>query len=291
MTIVLILADGCRDAETVRRAAGGAARVVDSARELTDGDGRFDCLIVACRGSSLEDRLELLRQMARRRPWVPVILITDREAGVARRLRGLSVSGLVWFSDLETQLQPRVEMALGTAALWHTAEAFRRSGAPPALRAALVHGLRQAASRPVLTVRELAAAVGRSPVTLFQQFGALAAGATTLNRLLSALVIFRAHQLRETGLAWKAVSERLGIRRGTLNRKAKAWPGRPLTDLERMSAEELLDALYADHLRPLFDPALSGAGGRHPPPAKERAPPREGPSDPAEPPEPLAPPH
>ncbi|WP_419949102.1 hypothetical protein [Candidatus Palauibacter sp.] len=264
--MVLILADTPRDGEAIRRAAGGTARVVESTPELTDHGASADCLIIACRRRFPGDRVQLLREVARTLPWVPLILVTDREAGAARLLRDLPVSAVVWFSDLEAHLQPRIELARGTATLWHMAESFRRSAAPPALRRALIHSLRRATSRPVLTVRQLALAVGRSPVTLFQQFGALARGRTTLNRFLSALLLFRAHQLRETGLSWKAVCERLGVRRDTLNRKAKAWPGRSLTDLERMNSEELLLTLTADHLRPLFDPALPGAGGRHPPP-------------------------
>ena len=286
--MVLILADTSRDGEAIRRAAGGTARVVESTRELTDHAGSADCLIIACRRRFLSDRVELLHEVARKLPWAPLILVTDREAAVARLLRDLPVSAVVWFSDLETDLQPRIEVARGTATLWRMAESFRRSTAPPALRRALIYSLRRATSRPVLTVREMAVAVGRSPVTLFQQFGALARGRTTLNRLLSALLLFRAHQLRETGLSWKAVSERLGVRRDTLNRKAKAWPGRSLTDLERMNSEELLLALSTDHLRPLFDPALPGAGGRHPPPT---APPATGPAPSAEPPAPSAPPY
>ncbi|WP_419949216.1 hypothetical protein [Candidatus Palauibacter sp.] len=100
---------------------------------------------------------------------------------------------------------------------------------------------------------ELADAVQRSPVTLFQQFRQRVAEPATLNRLLGGLVVLRARQLRDSGLEWKTVSTRLGIHRSTLNRKSKTWPGCTLSDLERISPDQLLAAFATEHVGPLLE--------------------------------------
>ncbi|WP_425152614.1 hypothetical protein [Candidatus Palauibacter sp.] len=123
---------------------------------------------------------------------------------------------------------------------------------PPALRRALVRSLRQAGSRPFRNVAELANAARCAPVTLFQQFRQAAAEPATLNRLLGALVILRAHQLRDLGLGWKAVGARLGFHRSTLNRKARTWPGCTLTELEPIGADQLVAAFATEYVGPLL---------------------------------------
>ncbi len=250
--MIRILADTHGDAERINAAIGGAGQLLDVARGFNADDADIDCLIVGCRRQCPREMLELLREIERKMPWVPVILVTDRGRSVARLSNRMRVFALVRFADLQTQLQPRIETARRTAALWHLAEAVRRSTLPPALRRALVRSLRQAGSRPFRNVAELANAVPCAPVTLFQQFRQSATEPATLNRLLGALVILRAHQLRDLGLDWKAVGARLGFHRSTLNRKARTWPGCTLTELERIGADQLVAAFVTEYVGPLL---------------------------------------
>lgn len=250
--MIRILADTSRDAERINQAIGGMGRVVEVASEFATLDSDLDCLIVGCRKRFLGDRLDLLTELEQRLPWVPVILVTERDVGVARLLISVRVSALVWFADVRTQLQSRIETARNTGALMHLAQTARQSALPPALRRALVHSLSQGARKPVRNVSELADAVRCSPVTLFQEFRGRSNGGTTFNRFLGALVVLKAHQLRDSGLNWKTVSARLGFDRGTLNRKSKTWPGCTLSELERMRPNELLQQFVAEHLESLL---------------------------------------
>ena len=250
--MIRILADTSRDAERINQAIGGIGHVVEVASEFTTVDTDLACLIVGCRKRLLGDRLDLLAEIERKLPWVPVILVTERDIGVARLLISVRVSALVWFADVRTQLRSRIRTTSSAGPLLHLEETVRQSVLPPAFRRALAHSLRRAARDPVRNVSELADAVGCSPVTLFQEFRRRSGGHTTFNRFLGALVILRAHQLRDSGLNWKTISGLLGFDRGTLNRKSKTWPGRTLRELERLAPDELLQEFVAEQLGPLL---------------------------------------
>lgn len=251
--MIWILADTRSDAERIRRAVGGAAHVIETANELEANEGRINCLVVGCRSQVLPEKVGLLMEIEWKVPWVPLILVTDREASSARLLSNVRISTVVWFDKLQTQLQLRIEAALGTTALAHLAEKIRGSSMPPALRRALVHSLRQAGHSPVRNVTELASAVRRSQVTLSRAFSAQVDGATTLSRFLGGLVILRAQQLRLSGASWKEVSYRLGFDRGTLNRKSRRWLRHSLSELERVAPDRLLSAFVEQYVRPLLD--------------------------------------
>ncbi|WP_423928302.1 hypothetical protein [Candidatus Palauibacter sp.] len=140
--MILILADSPRDADRIRRAVAGTVRVVETPSELTADQDPADCIIVGCRKRFLRKKISLLMEIRRRLPWVPLILVTDREAHSARLLAGVRLAALVWFDELH-RLQPRIEAARGTTALAHLAETIRRSSVPAALRRALVYGLHE----------------------------------------------------------------------------------------------------------------------------------------------------
>lgn len=256
-----ILADTTRDAELMRGAVVGGVRLIQTANDLAASDVDIECLVFSSRSGLLAERIALLREVERKLPWVPVILVTDREIAIARLLSRVQVADLVWFEDVESQLAARIESACGASALEQLAEKIRRSTAPPALRSAVAYSLRETRRTPVRNVQELAAAVGCAPVTLFQQFQARARGRTTLNRFLGALAILRAQQLRATGAKWKNVGARLGLPRETLRRKAKRWPGCNLLDLERIPPDQLLAAFASEHFTPLLDGSPSDAAG------------------------------
>ena len=258
-----ILADTPYDAGLLTRAAGGVTRVIHTASELTADDLAIECLVFGRRSWLLVERIARLHEFERKLPWVPVILVTDREIAIAPILSRVQVADLVWFEDIESQLAARIEFARGGSALVQLAEKIRRSTAPPALRSALFHSLREARRTPVRNVQELAAAVGCSPVTLFQQFRARAGGRTTFSRFLGAIAVLRARQLRATGATWKHVSAKLGSPRGTLGRKSKRWPGCTLSELDRIAPDQLLAAFASEHFTPLLDASPSDAEGPH----------------------------
>ncbi|WP_420441652.1 hypothetical protein [Candidatus Palauibacter sp.] len=237
--MILVLADTPLDAREISGAVGGSVRVVDSTRELTAEGEEVETVIVGCRSRRLRERIDLLARLERERPWVPVVLVTDPDPDVAKLLVRVRVSALVWFPELRTRLQSRLDAARATAGLFCLAESVGRSELPRALRRALAYAVRQAASRPVRNVRELAEVVGCTPVTLFQQFGAHAGGETTLARFLGGLAILRVHELRRSGLHWKCVTARTGIRRATVNRRVRTWPGCTFEELGRIAPDQL----------------------------------------------------
>ncbi|MDE2879277.1 hypothetical protein [Candidatus Palauibacter soopunensis] len=268
--MIRVFADTPRDADRIRRAVDGDVQVVENAEELAadpgcdhsrlDCDhghleydrGRLDCVVVGCHTRFLRERIGLLARLEREMPWVPVILVTDRDADAAKLLASTRCSALVWFDDPAARLRSRIEAACETTALVQLADRIRRSALPPALRRALVHSLRQAGSDPVHSVGALATAMGSSPVTLSHEFTARVNGGATLCRFLSALVILRAHQLRLSGSSWTNAGGRLGFARRTLNRKAHTWPGHSLADLERIAPDRLLSAFVEEYVRPLL---------------------------------------
>ena len=259
--MIQVFADTPRDADRIRRAVDGDVRVVENAEELAADlnceRDRLDCVIVGSHTRFLRERISLLARLEREMPWIPVILVTDRDADAAKLLASTRCSALIWFDDPAAWLRSRIEAACETTALAHLAETVRRSALPPALRRALVHSLRRVGSAPVPSVGALAAAMGSSPVTLSHEFTARVEGRTTLCRFLSALVVLRAHQLRLSGISWTTAGRRLGFARRTLSRKSRIWPERSLADLERISPDRLLSAFVEEYARPLLGEAVS----------------------------------
>lgn len=252
-----VLTDSAHDAALIQQAVGGAAQLVHGSKQFTNGDEPLECLVLGCRSRRLKETTGLLKELERTMPWVPLILVTDRDPDVARRLRDVRVSEIVWFEDLATGLQPRVDKVLDAGRarvpLLHLAARIEGLALPPAIGSALVYSLRSAISLPVRSVAELAAALRRSPVTLSQEFRASVTAELNLRLFLDALVILRAHQLRASGRPWEAVGRRLGFTRTTLHRKSKKWPGLTLKGLADTAQEELLARFVSDFERPLLN--------------------------------------
>lgn len=248
--MINVLAGSENDAALIVRAAGNAARVVTDAAGFTNGDGPVACLILGCRHPIPAETIELLRDIERKRLWIPLILVTDREPEAVRRLSDVKTSAIVWFADLQTELPLEIEAARRSVPLLRLAEQAEEATLPPALRTALPYSLRAATDRPARSVNELAATVRYSPITLSKAFSNWHDGRTTLSRYLEALVILRASQLRSSGMNWKSVSARLGFARETLQRKSKRWPGCTLAQLGKVLPDRLLAALVEQYLRP-----------------------------------------
>lgn len=251
--MINIVADSSYNAAPIESAIDGPARIITDIGCLAGDDVDVGCLILGCRAQNLARWIKPLEKLKDDWPGVPVIVVTDRDPEVALHLSGIRVSAVLWFEDLPSVLHPAIRAACGEDHGLHLARDIEASTLSPSLRAALAHGLKAAATdRPVRSVRELAAAVRYSHVTLPQEFRKSVAGRTTLARFLRALVILRAHELRSSGLVWDRVAGRLWIPRPTLHRQSMRWPGRTLGQLAATSRQHLLAQFVRDFARPLL---------------------------------------
>ncbi|WP_419161136.1 hypothetical protein [Candidatus Palauibacter sp.] len=255
--MILVVADTSRTAREICRVVGPGAQAADSIREVANLDRAVETVVIACLGRVRPERIDLLARLELERPWTPVVLVTDPDPELARQLLRVRVAAVVWFSELRTRLRLRLDAVSATWGLWCLAGAFERSSLPPALRKALVHAVRQAATRPARNARELAEAIGCAPVTLFRQFGARAERATTLSAFIRGLSVLRVYELRRSGASWKHVVHRTEICRATIARRVRTWPGCTLAELERMAPDPLFAAFTAEHVRPVL-PSYSG---------------------------------
>ena len=251
--MIRVHADSSRDRALIVEAIGGTAHVVNGVGRFVRDDTRVDCVILCSRHPISSEKVELVRELQRSIPWVPVIVVTDDIPAAARWLTETAVSEIVRFEDVQAELQSWVEAVRRTAALHTLAEEIQQSTLTPALRAALTHSLRAATDQPVRSVKELAAVSRCAPVTLSRAFRRHAGGHVTLRQFLGALVMLRAHQLRTSGHNWETVCRRLGFSRQTLHDKSKQWPGRTLAQLARTPRQELLAQFTSDHVQPLLD--------------------------------------
>jgi len=248
-----ILADSPDDEALIAEAVGGHARVVGGSLPFAHGD--VECRILGCREPIPLTRIGLLKKMERNTPSVPVILVTDRAAEVARQLSGVKVAAIVWFASLRYELKPAITAARQSVPLLSLAEQAEEAELPPALRSGLAYSYRAASHRPVRNVKELAAAVCCSPTTLSKEFRERAGGAANLSQFLNALSVVKAHQLRLSGLSWDAVANRLELTRQTLHNRSARWPGGTLKQLARVRQAPLMKKFFADFAQPLLIPS------------------------------------
>ena len=273
--MIRVLADSAHDAALIEEAVGGAVTVVNGSGGLASRDAHVECVVLGCRSPVPPGRLELVREIDEEVPWAPIIFVTDPAPGIAQWLGETGVSDIVWFDDVRTDLRSRIEARCRTAVLFGLAAEIERSTLSPALRSALAHSLRAATDRPVRSVKRLAAVVGRSPVTLSQEYRSSVVGEATLSQFLGALVILRAHQLRTSGLRWETAAQRLGFTRTTLHRKAKKWPGGGLKQLAQTPRQRLHAGFFSNFVLTLLDSLRKGGSGRlhgdlHPEPSAPR---------------------
>lgn len=255
--MIRVHADSSRDRALIVEAIGGTTHVVNGVGRFARDDIRVECVILGTRHPISGEKVELVRELQRNMPWVPVIVVTDDVAAAARWLTETGVSEVVQFEDIQAELQYWIDALCRNAALHSLAEEIQQSTLTPALRAALTHSLRAATDRPVRNVAELAAVIRCAPVTLSQAFRRRVGGRETLRQFLGALVILRAHQLRTSGHNWDTVCRHLGFARRTLHGKSKQWPGRTLGQLARTPRQELIAQFVSDNLNPLLNAPVS----------------------------------
>lgn len=249
--MIRIFTDSSDDAKLIEKAVGRRGQVYWSGG-IADRDAQVECVILGVRSPVPPGRLELVRQIGREMPWVPVILVTDPARDAVRWLRERRVADIVWFEELQTELRPRVEAQCRTTVLFGFAEEIEREALPPTLCRGLADSLRHATDQPVRNVKKLAQILGCSTVTLSQGFRARVSGDATLSQFLNALVVLRAHQLRNSGLTWKSVGRTLGFARSTLYEKSSHWPGLTLKHLARVPRSHLMAKFDSDYMQRLL---------------------------------------
>jgi len=251
--MIRVLADSAHDAALIKKVIGGAVQVVNGVGSFTHANARVECVVFACRSPIPPDRLELVREIRREMPWIPVIFVTDPAPEIIRWLEDGAVSEVVWFDNVKTELRSRILASRPKAVPLGLAEEIDGLTLPPTLRSALSHSLRAATDRPVRSVSDLAGFLRCSPVTLSQSFRKNVTGESTLRGFLGALVVLRAHHLRTSGCSWEVASRRVGFTRSTIHERSKRWPGLPLSQLAQVSRERLVAQFISDHMKPLLN--------------------------------------
>lgn len=261
--MIQILTDSPDDAALIAKAVGSDTRIVHDSVRFVKGGRRVECLILGCRHPIPSERIELLQKIERDTPWVPVILVTDRAPEAACRLSDIRVAAVIWFADLRTELEPVIARAKRSIPLLRLAAQAEEAKLPPALGSGLAYSFRAATRRPVRGVKELAAAVYCSPITLSKEFREHVDGTVRLSQFLSALTVLKAHELRLSGLSWETAAKRLGFTRQTLHDKSTRWPRCTLKQLARTRPAPLLAKFLSDFAEPLLgarsasDPPIS----------------------------------
>ena len=72
--MIKILADSLHDRMFIAEAVGGTTSPFDDVAQFANGDGHVECLILGCRHPIPPERVELVRQIKRDTPQLPVIV-------------------------------------------------------------------------------------------------------------------------------------------------------------------------------------------------------------------------
>jgi hypothetical protein len=176
-----------------------------------------------------------------RHPAHPVVLVTRWDLENARQLKDLTVEEVIWLPEVEQGLRGAVERACTRAPNYVYCLALPFEEAehlPPVLREALAHACRS--ERPVHSVNELAAAVGRNRRSLWHQWNRVVDGAPLrLQDFLHWILLLRAVGRKTPERSWAAVAEELRMSPQTLWRYARDLTGRTLPELADAEEETM----------------------------------------------------
>lgn len=193
-----------RDASLIAAAIDSATQVVIGAVPLTYANGHVECVILACRSPVSPKRIDLVKKIRHRMPWVTVIFVADP---VTEILSGSETAPFRISCGSRTSRpnSNRIHALRRRTELFGLAEQTERLTLPVTLCLALSPGLRAATDRPVRNVSELAGVVGSARVTLSQAFRKSVTGESTLRDSHNASVVLRSHHLRTSGCSWNGV--------------------------------------------------------------------------------------
>jgi hypothetical protein len=159
----------------------------------------------------------------------PLILVTPRTNDCRPLVRAVVPTDVVWSSDIERELWTKVRLATTSSTLARVADCFRRATQlPPALREALA--LACSATRPVASVAELGALIGRDRRTIWRQWSQSrqANDALRIEDVLHWLILLRAVLQKDRHTSWRLVARSLDVHEHTLARSAQTLVGTTL---------------------------------------------------------------
>ena len=221
------------DATTLRRIAAAVPRSVDVYSTSSWDDflaraPRAECRVLGI--SQLKGAPKVGPALIR--SLHPLVLVTSRSPDNAALAPKLSPVDIVWASDIEGELWTKVRRAASLGVLERIASCFRQSARMPApLREAL--GLACTSTRPITTVSELGALIGRDRRTVWRLWRQSHNGkeAPRLEDVLHWLLLLRAVLHKERDLSWHSVARALDVHEQTLARLAQSLAGTSLGTL------------------------------------------------------------
>ena len=211
-----------------------------------------ECAVVCCDHLDGET-IAQLNDLASNLPFVPVVLVTQRDFENARHLIHVPVQEVVWSDDIVSDLpQAVVNARTQTVRNRLSAEIERAGRIPPRLRQALCFAVRSAT--PMNSVAGLARSVGCDRRTLWTHWTEVVGpgGSPRLKDFLDWLVLLRAGLSKTPARSWNAVASTLGIPIRNLARLVQRLLGSSLSGLGEMDPEELMRRFVSCALVPLL---------------------------------------
>jgi hypothetical protein len=183
-------------------------------------------------------------------PLVPVLLITRGEVENTRRLKDVLAEEVIWIAEIDRALVPALQR-MRTAGLLNRAAALLEAerGIPPLLR----HALCRACRGSYVSVKQLAADMGRTRAALAQQWREHVGPAPLrLEDVLDWIVLLRAVAMKSPGRSWMSIAGDLRVHQQTIGRIAKRLHGTTLRELAAGGQHPLDDAFRRRVLRVLI---------------------------------------
>ena len=140
-------------------------------RETREALRQADVLLLVVRGTPSTAWRTTVARLRRAFPGISFVLVTERDPAVAEWTVGLTFEGPVWMESVGDDLKRGLTRASTVTAFEQMAGRVVSSNLPTGLRRALSLALRQTLDEPFRSLQHLADALGRSVVTLRQEFG------------------------------------------------------------------------------------------------------------------------
>jgi transposase-like protein len=190
------------------------------------------CCVIHIRWLQSDPSFPRLCAFRTRHPHHPVVLVTRWDPDNARSLKDIVIEEVVWFGEIERELEPAVDRACTLNDLHClAAEIDSMDSLAMVLRKALAFACRS--EKPVHSINQLARSVGCDRRTLWYQWNQ-AVPASSLFRLqdfLHWVLLLRAATRKTSGRNWTSVAEDLGVHPHTLGRWARQLASVQLRDL------------------------------------------------------------